>query len=91
VLLPGALDRGAGRAHPANAGGLTVGEIARAFLLPERTIGQRLVRAKRKFGSLLAETAGPREIRKTVTILFMDVAGSTELGERLDPRNPRDE
>jgi RNA polymerase sigma-70 factor (ECF subfamily) len=29
-------------------GGLTVGEIARAFLVPERTMAQRLVRAKRK-------------------------------------------
>jgi RNA polymerase sigma-70 factor (ECF subfamily) len=29
------------------AGGFSVGEIARAFLLPERTIAQRLVRAKR--------------------------------------------
>jgi RNA polymerase sigma-70 factor (ECF subfamily) len=29
-------------------GGLTTGEIARAFLVPERTMAQRLVRAKRK-------------------------------------------
>jgi RNA polymerase sigma-70 factor (ECF subfamily) len=29
-------------------GGLTTGEIARAFLVPERTMGQRLFRAKRK-------------------------------------------
>jgi RNA polymerase sigma-70 factor, ECF subfamily len=29
-------------------GGLTTGEIARAFLVPEPTLGQRLVRAKRK-------------------------------------------
>jgi RNA polymerase sigma-70 factor (ECF subfamily) len=29
-------------------GGLSVGEIARAFLVPERTMAQRLVRAKRK-------------------------------------------
>jgi class 3 adenylate cyclase/tetratricopeptide (TPR) repeat protein len=32
--------------------------------------------------------AGPeqaREVRKTVTVLFCDVTGSTELGERLDP------
>jgi class 3 adenylate cyclase/tetratricopeptide (TPR) repeat protein len=35
-------------------------------------------------GSSLAE-ATPREVRKTVTILFCDVAGSTALGERLDP------
>jgi class 3 adenylate cyclase len=30
-------------------------------------------------------TAPPREVRKIVTILFADVAGSTALGERLDP------
>ena len=29
-------------------GGLTTAEVARAFLLPESTIAQRLVRAKRK-------------------------------------------
>ena len=29
-------------------GGLTTGEIARAFLVPEPTMAQRLVRAKRK-------------------------------------------
>jgi class 3 adenylate cyclase len=31
------------------------------------------------------DSAAPREVRKTVTILFADVAGSTALGERLDP------
>src|SRR6266508_2270457 len=40
-------------------------------------------------GPLQAELAGPPEIRKTVTILFMDVVGSTELGERLDPESTR--
>ena len=34
--------------------------------------------------SLLA-TAGVREERKVVTVLFCDVTGSTELGESLDP------
>jgi class 3 adenylate cyclase/tetratricopeptide (TPR) repeat protein len=29
--------------------------------------------------------AAPRELRKTVTVLFTDIAGSTPLGERLDP------
>ena len=38
-------------------------------------------------GPLLAEPAGPREIRKTVMILFMDVVGSTELGSDSIP-NP---
>jgi class 3 adenylate cyclase/tetratricopeptide (TPR) repeat protein len=32
-----------------------------------------------------AELAAPREVRKTVTVLFADVAGSTALGEQLDP------
>src|SRR2546429_5463338 len=31
----------------------------------------------------------PREERKVVTILFCDVVGSTELGERLDPESVR--
>jgi predicted ATPase/class 3 adenylate cyclase len=29
------------------------------------------------------------EIRKTVTVLFLDVVGSTEMGERLDPESTR--
>ena len=33
----------------------------------------------------MAPAAAPREQRKTVTILFCDVAGSTELGESTDP------
>jgi class 3 adenylate cyclase/tetratricopeptide (TPR) repeat protein len=33
----------------------------------------------------LTAPAGVREQRKTVTVLFCDVTGSTELGERLDP------
>ena len=34
---------------------------------------------------LTAEPDVAREVRKTVTVLFCDVVGSTELGERLDP------
>ena len=33
----------------------------------------------------LAPAPAPREQRKTVTIIFCDVTGSTALGERLDP------
>jgi class 3 adenylate cyclase/tetratricopeptide (TPR) repeat protein len=33
--------------------------------------------------------AGTREVRKTVTVLFADVTGSTALGERLDPESLR--
>jgi class 3 adenylate cyclase len=36
-------------------------------------------------GASLAPAPPPREQRKTVTVLFCDVAGSTELGESTDP------
>jgi DNA-binding CsgD family transcriptional regulator len=36
-------------------------------------------------GSLLGDHAAAREVRKTVTVVFCDLAGSTALGERLDP------
>ena len=43
-----------------------------------------------KCGSALeASTTGPREIRKTVTVVFTDVTGSTAMGERLDPESLR--
>src|SRR2546430_8782111 len=37
----------------------------------------------------LSEPAPAREARKTVTIVFSDVTGSTTLGERLDPESLR--
>jgi class 3 adenylate cyclase/tetratricopeptide (TPR) repeat protein len=41
-------------------------------------------------GSALAlETAPGREVRKTVTVVFSDVTGSTALGERVDPESLR--
>ncbi len=40
-------------------------------------------------GAGLAGAAPPREVRKTVTVLFSDVTGSTALGERLDPETLR--
>ena len=40
-------------------------------------------------GSSLEPQAPTREVRKTVTVLFCDVAGSTSLGERLDPETLR--
>ena len=49
-------------------GGLTTPEIARAFLVPEATVAQRIVRAKRT----LAEARVPFEVPR-----------SSELGERL--------
>jgi class 3 adenylate cyclase len=36
-------------------------------------------------GAELAERGSSREMRKTVTVLFCDVTGSTALGESLDP------
>ena len=36
-------------------------------------------------GLALAEDAPAGGVRKTVTVLFADVTGSTGLGERLDP------
>ena len=42
-------------------GGLTTGEIARAFLVPEPTIGQRIVRAKRTLAEAHAPFEVPRE------------------------------
>ena len=34
---------------------------------------------------MAAEREAAREVRKTVTVLFCDVVGSTQLGERFDP------
>ncbi|HEX6399296.1 MAG TPA: adenylate/guanylate cyclase domain-containing protein, partial [Actinomycetota bacterium] len=41
-------------------------------------------------GTSLAAPPAAREGRKTVTVLFCDLAGSTSLGERLDPESLRD-
>jgi class 3 adenylate cyclase/tetratricopeptide (TPR) repeat protein len=38
---------------------------------------------------LVAQEPAARELRKTVTVLFCDVTGSTALGERLDPESLR--
>ena len=40
-------------------------------------------------GAPLAETAPSRDVRKTVTVVFSDVTGSTGLGEKLDPESLR--
>jgi predicted ATPase/class 3 adenylate cyclase len=39
--------------------------------------------------ALAAPAEAPREARKLVTVLFTDVAGSTNLGEQLDPESVR--
>jgi class 3 adenylate cyclase/predicted ATPase len=38
---------------------------------------------------LVTLSTGPRETRRTVTVLFADVSGSTALGEQLDPESLR--
>jgi class 3 adenylate cyclase len=40
-------------------------------------------------GASLKAAAAPRAQRKTVTVLFCDVTGSTAMGERLDPESLR--
>ena len=40
-------------------GGLTTGEIARAFLVAEPTMGKRIVRAKRKIADAASPTGCP--------------------------------
>ena len=40
-------------------------------------------------GAELAGAPPSREVRKTVTVLFCDVSGSTAMGERLDPESTR--
>ncbi|MDP9492224.1 MAG: AAA family ATPase, partial [Actinomycetota bacterium] len=40
-------------------------------------------------GSELVAAPAPREVRKTVTVVFCDVTGSTAMGERLDPESTR--
>jgi class 3 adenylate cyclase len=40
-------------------------------------------------GAALVTAAPPREVRKTVTVLFCDVTGSTALGESTDPETLR--
>jgi len=40
-------------------------------------------------GAALAAASAPRAQRKTVTVLFCDVTGSTAIGERLDPESLR--
>ena len=50
--------------------GLTVGEISRAFVVPEATLAQRIVRAKRKIRSANIPLSMPTELRDRLDVLL---------------------
>ena len=73
-------------------GGLTTEEIARAFLVPEPTVAQRIVRAKRTLAEAQVPFEVPRgpELRRgsvsvlEVVYLIFNEGYSATTGERLD-------
>ncbi|WP_410593518.1 RNA polymerase sigma factor [Amycolatopsis sp. lyj-23] len=53
-------------------GGLTTAEIARAFLVPEATIGQRISRAKQKLkGERLTQDGRPERLAAVLQVLYL--------------------
>jgi RNA polymerase sigma-70 factor (ECF subfamily) len=60
-------------------GGLTTGEVARAFLVAEPTMGKRIVRAKRK----IADARIPYEVPADVVYLIFNEGYSATEGDRL--------
>jgi RNA polymerase sigma factor (sigma-70 family) len=52
-------------------GGLTTAEIARAFLVPESTMAQRITRAKQKIKASGAKFTPPPDIRAVLHVLYL--------------------
>jgi RNA polymerase sigma factor (sigma-70 family) len=52
-------------------GGLTTAEIARAFLVPEPTMGQRISRAKQKIAATGARFTVPADMRAVLHVLYL--------------------
>ena len=77
-------------------GGLETPEIARAFLVPEATMAQRLVRAKRKLRDNHDPVPHPRARRAArpaaavlaAIYLIFNEGHTATTGDELDPRRP---
>lgn len=52
-------------------GGLTTAEVARAFLVPESTMAQRITRAKQKIKASGARFTMPRDMRTVLHVLYL--------------------
>ncbi len=52
-------------------GGLSTGEIARAFLVPEATVAQRISRAKQKIKQTGAKFRPPRDLTAVLHVLYL--------------------
>src|SRR5690606_23342130 len=75
-------------------GGLTTEEIARAFLVPEPTVAQRIVRAKRTLAEAAVAFEVPRgaelvarleSVRKRIYLIFNEGYSATRGGDWMRP------